>query len=239
MRKTILLSSVLAVLAVMFCFASPVRDNCGGRSAIAYGSDEQPLNTDYLRVVTTVYDALATRQDTGVIVNPSEGFGYGSRLVIDITVDGDWNPSSVNPVNPYYVFACVRGVGYEWARLHQDENLSQGRHTIVWTTGQSKVYIDGVPSMRNYSFYFELNPSETLKIGNSRGNKGESVIGTVFDGLWHSVRLFDAAGILRHWWMPDETGLWYDVLTDTFATRIHGHWIYGNLSEDENLGEFQ
>ena len=231
MRKTILLCSVLAVSAAMLCLARPIRGNSAA-SEVSYCLDPEPPNTDYLQVITTVYDALATRQDTGVVVNPAEGFGAGSRLVIDITVDGDWDPSAVNPAQPYYVFACVRGYGYEWARLHQEENLSPGRHTIVWTTGQSKVYIDGVPSVRDYAFYFELNPSGTLKIGNSIGNAGKSISGTVFDGLWHSVRLYDATGVLRHWWMPNESGLWFDEITSVFATRAHGYWTYGDLANE-------
>ena len=54
---------------------------------------------------------------------------------------------------------------------------------------------------------------------------------TRFHGLYHSIKLYDIYGELRHHWVPDPSNRFFDLITETYTTRENGVWTYGDLAE--------
>lgn len=220
MRKTILLSSVLAVSAAMLCLARPIRGNSAA-SEVSYSLDPSPMNTDYLM---TADGRQQASQLTHVSVGTGTDFLVGARLVVDVTIK-EWIQDYAT------VFACFAGHGYEWCRLSASENLLPGRYTIEWvnqaTTAAYHLRINNGYSLVGYSTWWQLqDTSKPLYIGSRYGQAGWT-----FTGLYHSICLYDSAGVLRHRWIPDPSGNFYDEIDDVFATRV-GNWTYGDLANE-------
>ena len=220
MRKTILLSLVLAMTAVMLCFAAQIRGNSAARD-VSYTLDPElePLNTDYLMTTT----AGATLQKTGVMVGLSTDFTAGARLVMDVTFVEEAN-------YPYVVFAWCSGAGYMWQRLSRTDMDMGGRHIVEWTNqSNTQAYfplIDGFPAAYEVTTWWQLRTVELMIGSHSIGSDC-----TRFHGLYHSIKLYDIYGKLRHHWVPDPSNRFFDLITETYTTIANGVWTYGDLAE--------
>lgn len=225
MRKTILLSSVLAVSAAMLCLARPIRDRFGAREYEFQMPNIEPLSTEYIQVDLSRYNQRAC-QVAPVEVGYETDFVAGSRLVFNVTVL-EWDASANT------VFATMAGYGYMWHYLAPIENLEPGRHTIEWVnqkshTVQYRVAIDGRPSLNTYTTCWQPYGSPVqVQIGSRYTGAGYS-----FKGLYHSIELYDSFGQLRHRWIPDPTGVFYDEVTGEMTSVLIGSFIYGDLANE-------
>ena len=225
MRKTILLSSVLAVSAAMLCLASPVRDASAAReNSYTLDPEPEPRNTDYVQVSPD--SPFNTRQATGVYVGFGTDFTAGARIVFDVTVDYVFSARTI--------FSYCANYGYLYCHLEPTENLIPGRHIIEWVNQSAPniLYhplIDGIPTMNTYRTYWQLSDrSYQLSIG---GTSSEAA-GDVFRGLYHGVKLYDSNGVLRHSWKPYSTGQFYDEITGSLTRFQNGTFIYGDLDNE-------
>ena len=221
-NKPFLFLLLSACLISATTVARPIRGNSAA-SEVSYSLDPEPLNTDYIQVAP--YSGNYARQLTGIEVGYGTPFTAGARLVMDVTVL-DWNPESPT------VFAYCTGYGYMWMRLIGDELIPSGRHIITWINQPNltayNVLIDGSPSVAKYSTWWQLNnKSYPLYIGNY-----SSSVGSVFRGCYHRILLYDALGNLRHSWIPDPSGVFYDQIDGTFTTVNYGSFIYGDLANE-------
>lgn len=216
--KTILLP--LFLLALNLSYASPVDSNIGSREDIFGCDEEEPLNTDYLRTTSTG----ATSQKTGVMVGTGTDFTAGARLVMDVTFAEEANYS-------YVVFAWCSGYGYMWQRLSRADTDMGGRHIVEWIN-QSNIQayfplIDGFPASYKVQTWWQISTGYELLIGSHSINSDCSR----FHGLYHSIKIYDIYGELRHHWVPDPSNRFFDLITETYTTRGKGVWTYGDLAE--------
>ena len=221
-NKPFLFLLLSACLISATTLARPIRGNSAA-SEVSYSLDPEPLNTDYIQVSPT--SGENARQLMGVEVGYGTPFTAGARLVMDVTVI-EWNTEFPT------MFAYCSGSGYMWMRLIGEESIPAGRHTITWinqpNTTAYNVLIDGFPSVAGYSTWWQLrNMSYPLYIGNYSGSWGH-----VFRGCYHRILLYDALGNLRHSWIPDPSGVFYDQIGDTFTTVDFGSFIYGDLANE-------
>ena len=226
MKKTLTM-----ILLVALCGSTsgyPVKSAIGG-DGVEYErvAEEAILNTDYLRYGGS---KINSQQSTDVWVGYGTDFDAGAKIVFDVTVE-DWYTATNT------MFSYCSGVGYMWCTLSPAEALAPGRYLIGWTNQKSvnvkyNVAINGDPSFRQYSTYWQLyNSTYELVFGNRY-----SQAGWTFSGKWHNIKLYDKWGKLRHWWIPDSAGVFYDTITETYTTNTGwGRWTYGDDAVEEEL----
>ena len=222
MRKTFL---TIVFLMAAVAFASPVKSRLASREC-DFADKAEERNTDYIQVDPT-FTGSAVGQNTGVLVGTGTDFSVGARMVFDITVER-WE------VSGQILFGNVSvGAGYGWLYLASKEPLSAGRYVVeyvnkVSSTISEPVRINGGYSAYSYTCWWQYkDTSHEVRIGNRT-----SSYGGYFRGLYHSISLYDSAGNLRHKWVPDPSGRFYDEIGGTFTTIVSGQFIYGDLSNE-------
>jgi len=220
MRKTV--SAILVLALAVTSLAAVVKGRLASREG-DFADNAEERNTDYMQTTDGRQEAS---QLTHVYVGTGTDFGVGAKLVVDVTVL-EWDTEN------YTVFAVMSGYGYMWCSLHSSENLAPGRHVIEWVNQSSSgvsynLNIDGRLSVVKYQTWWQLrDASYPLYIGSRYKQSGWT-----FKGLYHSISLYDASGKLRHKWIPDPSGLFYDEMDGVYATRAGGYFRYGDLSND-------
>lgn len=215
--STFFISASLAIAAI----ASPVKGRLAS-DGVDYESRVEPQNTSYIKASPYLENACI---NTGVVVGYGTDFVAGSRIVFDVTLTGELSSGGNT------MFAQVRNYGYQWCYLAPSENLTSGRYTVEWTNQPDTRYyhlrINGKDSLGTYQTYWQLGDQNALLYFGKRYVKG-----VAFPGLFHSIKLYDSTGRLRHHWMPDVSGVFYDVLEDVPTTVYRGSFIYGDLANE-------